>query len=325
MRNLLHKILSALNLNRRDWVVFLLALLLAFSIWLIHNLSLKYNDYLSVSVVAQCNIPGHAYRSANRCEVTARCRATGYKLIRSYINRRKSHTVTFRASEMSHYEDDIYYILSSELMNNTSKIYGQGVTVEAYLSDTLFFRFPAETFKKVPVSAISSIKFKNQYMPETSLSVQPDSVFVYGEPYRLESIEAVYTKPINYSSVSEDIRGVASLEKIKGVRLSEDQVRYSMNVKRFVEISCMLPVRVAHLPSDKTMKLYPSSAQVTLRCNFPLSEDPERGLSLEVDYNDYLNSLGGKCMLHLVGASRGIISYEIDPSYVSAIVEDARP
>ena len=48
-----------MNFNRRDWVVLLLALLLAFSTWLIHNLALRYNDYLKVSVTAVCNIDGH--------------------------------------------------------------------------------------------------------------------------------------------------------------------------------------------------------------------------------------------------------------------------
>ena len=83
MRNLLHRILKTLNINGRDWVVLLLALLLAFSIWLIHNLTLKYNDYMSVSVIASCSIPGHSSVSADKSEVTARCRATGYKVIRS--------------------------------------------------------------------------------------------------------------------------------------------------------------------------------------------------------------------------------------------------
>ena len=78
MREILHKILKTLNINGRDWVVLLLALLLAFSIWMIHNLSLRYNDYMSVPVIARCNIPGHADVSSGKTEVTARCRTTGY-------------------------------------------------------------------------------------------------------------------------------------------------------------------------------------------------------------------------------------------------------
>ena len=72
-----------MNISGRDLAVFLLALLLAFSIWLIHNLALKYNAYLDVTVQASCNIDGHSELSSDYSHVVARCRATGYNVIKS--------------------------------------------------------------------------------------------------------------------------------------------------------------------------------------------------------------------------------------------------
>ena len=69
MKDLINRILKALNIGGRDWAVLLLALLLAFSIWVIHNLSLKYNDYLTVSVAARCSIDGHSALASNTCDV----------------------------------------------------------------------------------------------------------------------------------------------------------------------------------------------------------------------------------------------------------------
>ena len=324
MRNLFHKILSALNFKGRDWVVFLLALLLAFSIWLIHNLSLRYNDYISVSVIAECNIPGHAAVSSNKCEVTARCRATGYKRIRAHLGRHRSHNVTFQTAEMTHYEDDLFYVTSSELKGYSHLMFGPGISVEYFLSDTLFFRFPYENARKVPVVPISLIAFEDQYMADGELSVEPDSILVYGKPYQLERVNEVFTRPISYNGLSEDVRGVIGLEKIKDVRFSVDEVRYSLNVKRFVEIDINLPVRVRNVPHDKILRVYPSDARVRVRCNFPLTEDPLRGLKLEADYEDYANSLSGKCRLRLSGVSRGVISHTIEPGYVSGVLEDIR-
>ena len=48
----LHKLFGRLHVDGRDISVFLMSLLLAFSIWLIHNLSLNYSDTVSVPVVA---------------------------------------------------------------------------------------------------------------------------------------------------------------------------------------------------------------------------------------------------------------------------------
>ena len=197
MKNLFHKILKALNINGRDGVVLMLALLLAFSTWLIHNLALKYNDFLKVPVVAKCDLNGHSDKSSNECEVVARCRATGYKVIRAALRSNKTVDVTFRSSDMVHLEGDMFYITSDDLIEYANAIYGTEINVEYFLTDTLFFRFPYENHKKVPVVPIHSLNYREHYMADGEFEVEPDSVLVYGEPYRLENVEAVYTKPIS--------------------------------------------------------------------------------------------------------------------------------
>ena len=324
MRNLFHRILSALNIKGRDWVVFLLALLLAFSIWLIHNLSLNYHEMFRVLISAESSIPEHAQVSANRCEVSARCKATGYKLIRAKISSRKTNKVVFRPSDLIHYEDDIYYITSSHLLEYSNQIFGQGVSVDFFLTDTLFFRFPQENSRKVPVVPISFLSFREQYMADGALSVTPDSVLIYGEPYQLENINSVYTRPIDHRDLAEDVTDLVALEKIKDIRFSNDQVAYSVKVKRFVEIDLTLPIKVRNVPQGKYLKVFPTEAKVSLRCNFPVKEDPERGISVEADYDDFVNSISGKCPLRLTGASREIINYVITPTHVSGLVEELR-
>ena len=322
MKNLFHRILKTLNINGRDWVVLLLALLLAFSIWLIHNLALKYNDYLSVPVSAACSIPGHSAVSADNAVVTARCRATGYKVIKSYIRRERGVEVPFRQADMNHKGGDIFYVTPADLKDYSHLIFGPEITVEYFVSDTLFFRFPYENYKKVPVIPISTITYADQYMAESTIEVTPDSVFVYGEPFRLENVDAVYTKPINYMDISKDVSGVVKLEKIKDIRISEAEVRYGLKVKRFVEVISSVPVTAVNVPLGKKMSVYPSVVEVSLKCNFPLIDDPESGLRVEADYNDLQKSLGQRCVLKVNAPARGVISTEVTPISVSYILED---
>ena len=322
MREILHKILKTLNINGRDWAVLLLALLLAFSIWLIHNLALKYSDYMSVPVVAACSIPGHSSVSAGQVEVSARCRATGYKVIKAYLNRHRSVEIQFRSADMKHKDGDVFYVTPVDLKDYSHLIFGPEITVEHFVSDTLFFRFPYENFKKVPVVPIASVTFSDQYMAESPVSVTPDSVYVYGEPFRLENISAVYTRPVNYMDLSKDVNGVVKLESIKDIRISESEVSYELKVKRFVEVICSVPVSVVNVPEGKNVLVYPSVVEVSLKCNFPLVDDPERGLRVVADYNDLQNSLGQSCVLKVEATSRGIISSEATPISVSCILED---
>ena len=323
MGRLYNKLLAFLNISGRDLAVFLLALLLAFSIWLIHNLALKYNAYLDVTVQARCNIDGHSALSSDHSSVVARCRATGYNVIRlDYFNRKKVRTVPFHASVMKHKSDDVYYVTSSDLQEYTHLIFGDGVTVEYFTTDTLFFRFPRENSKKVPVQPVSSITFLSQYMNEEPMEVQPDSVTVYGEPYLLNTLERVYTEPIRHTSVSKDMAGEVMLEKIRGIRFSEDKVHYSMGVTRYVEFSRRLNVNIVNLPSDKTVTILPSTVEVMLKSAFPVYNDPLESCTAVVDYNDYLTSLSGKCIVELNNLSGTVLDYELQPAYVEFIVEE---
>ena len=322
MKRLYQRILQSLNISGRDLAVFLLALLLAFSIWLIHNLSLKYNDYLTASVKAQCNIEGHTNVSLNSSDVIARCRATGYKAIMSDIKAgRKPVTVAFDPSVMRYMEDDLFYVLASDLTEYTHLIYGDGVTLEYFVSDTIFFRFPEVDHKKVPVHPVYTVSYMPQHISKGNLEVIPDSVVLYGESRVLENIDRVLTEPIKHSSLSSDIQGLVRLEKIKDVRLSVSEVHYLLDVCRYVEVKVTLPVTPVNVPADKKLIPFPSSANVLLRFSFPLESDPE-GLELKADYEEYIKSLSGMCTLTLGGEPKGLISYEVEPVAVNCVLED---
>lgn len=323
MKDFFKRIFSSFNFDGRDWAVLLLALLLAFSIWLIHNMALKYNDNLSASVVAVSNIDGHASKSINECQVTARCRATGYKHLMYGLNSRaRSIEVNFPASALKHKSGDEYYILSSDLMVYSGQIFSSGISVEYFNADTLFYRFPFENHKTIPVEAVFSLAYRQQYMSDGRVEISPDSVIVYGEPFRLESINSIKTEPIRYSDLHSDVNGTVKLEQIQGVRVSDSQISYSIDVVRFTELQTVTPIGAVNVPDGKTLSVYPSVARVSVKYEFPPVAGFTEEVSLVVDYGDFQESLSGKCRVKMIAPKEGVISYEINPPYVECIAEE---
>ncbi len=323
MKGLFNRLLKSLGISGRDWAVLLLALLLAFSTWLIHNLSLKYNDFLTVQVTAECSIDGHSNLSSNQCQILARCRATGYNVIRhDLFGSRRERVVTFKPETMRQYDGDVYYITSSELQEYSHLIYGDDVTVEYFASDTLFFTFPEVDYKKVPVHPVSSVSYKEQYTGVGELKVVPDSITVYGELNLIENIDRVYTQPLKLSGLNVDVQGFIALEPISDIRFSATQVSYSQNVSRYVEIKTEVRVDTKNVPADKEMVLLPSRIQASLKCFFPLKGEPAESMELYVDYADFEKSVSGKCPVRSSALPEGVISYELDPFYVECIVRD---
>ena len=108
MRGFLNRIFKLLNFSGRDWVAFLLALLLAFSTWIIHRLSLNYSVYLKVDVVAESNIEGRSNESVSGTEVMAKCRTTGWRILYARMFRDREVTVHFPASVFQHEGQERY-------------------------------------------------------------------------------------------------------------------------------------------------------------------------------------------------------------------------
>ena len=321
MKRVFARILEKFNINGRDLPVFLLSLLLAFSIWFLYNLSLKYIDYLQVPVVARCNIEGHSAVSAGSSDVIARCGTSGYNIIRlKSLGNRSPVTVSF--SRMHSAGGELFYVTADDLQEYTHLIFGENVSLEYYLTDTLFFRFPYETHKKVPVRPVYEIDFVPQYMIVGDMEVEPDSVTIYGEQYRLEKIDYVYTSPVKLSGIHSGIHGVSRLEQIRGVRFSDESVRYSADVVRYVEIQKTLPVTGKDVPEDKYMMVYPPYATVRFRCAFPYKGDPEDNVAVHIDYGDFLKSRTGKCVAVTDELPDGVISCSVEPQIFECVVND---
>lgn len=141
MRGYFNKLFKLLNLSGRDWGVLILALLLAFSTWVIHKLSLNYSVYLKVEVVAESNIEERAGSSVAATEIMAKCRTTGWRILYSHWNGDSEVVVRFPSSVFEHEGDEKYFITTDKLHEYVDQIFGPGVSVEYFVTDKIHFKF----------------------------------------------------------------------------------------------------------------------------------------------------------------------------------------
>lgn len=304
--------------DRGSTVLLLLSLLLSFTIWFIHNLSQEYSDLVTVDVRAVSNIEGRAARSSEEVSVTARCRASGFGHIGRSLRRRKVELHLDKA-DMQFREGDYYAVDASVLSRYATEIFGNRFVPEAILSQSILFRFPAENCKKVPVQAVKLLGFRPQYMAIAPMSLSPDSVLVYGNPRLLSGVERVMTRQISLSDIHGSVHGVVALENPGGVRLSGKEVTYSMDVTRFVELKARVSVGTRNVPAGRRLSVLPSSAEVVIRCIFPVASDPSDKLDLYVDYSDFIRSGTGRCIVRCDRLPEGVIGISMDPEVVECV------
>ena len=304
----------------RSWVALVVALLLASLVWILSNLSQTYSGTVSVPVMARCNLEGHQSLSSNTVLVSARCRTQGFRLVREQSRReRKTLVVDFSPADLHRTGTETFCVIGGAINSYVNQFFGEETTVEAFITDTLRFIFPRENHKKVPVEVPMTVHCRSQFMQSGPFRTSPDSVTVYGEDARLEGIEKVSTGRLVLSDVHDTRSGILRLNPIAGVRLSVEQVGYELPVTRYVELRSTLPVEVRNAPTGHELQVFPATAEVVLRCAFPLVKDPLPEFRIYVDYKDFAASINGRCVPHALRLPTGVLEYRVQPEVFDCI------
>lgn len=277
------------------------------------------SDIVSVRVVAHSNIVGRSNESSESVTITAAVNASGFSLLRLSMNRDKVIPIYFDSEDFTHKEGDFYTVSNSALFKYASEIVGPNVAVQSFLSHSVTFRFAKESYKKVPVLPVTSMQCRPQYMLYGDMDLSVDSVYVYGDPVRLESIERVMTRQIIHNNLDRSVHDVVALEVPAKTRLSVNEVTYSQSVTRFVEYSTTATLEVRNLPEGKSLAMFPGTVDVTYRFIFPISGMPASNVIFYVDYNEFATSLSGRCMVRCDALPDVVITWDTYPQAVDCV------
>lgn len=308
--------------NKGKFTALLVAVVLSSIIWLAFNLSQQYVDVVSVQVCAKSDIEGRAVNSSSTAQIVARVRASGFYFVYDALGGTdRIKNVEFSSSDLKNVpETDQYEISEAALRRYFNAIFGNDASLEAFQSKAVQFRFLPENHRKVPIKGVLMIDYRPQYCGVGGVRFDKDSVTVYGEPSRIESIDAVYTEQIVRNDVRSSLHGTVGLEAPGGVRLAFNETGYSLEVVRYVEISDNVEIKARNVPRDVSLSIYPSSAEATFRCAFPYDGKSIGKISFYVDYHDFQNSITGRCAIRSSELPDGVLNCRIDPQVCECLV-----
>ncbi len=306
--------------DRKEWLLLLLSLLLAFIVWLIHSLSLQYSVFLEYRVTLSTSIEGRSRTATSEDILIIRGRSEGYYILRQRIGRLKNLTVTVLPANVTYKDGDIFTVDCETIKSNIVEALGGNVDLEFIVSESLDFSLPEVTSKRVPVVPKASIVFDGQYMPVGDIELRPDSVDIYGDARLLGTIDSVFTETIARSGVDGPIQGLCGIVPIRRVEYSEDNIYYSMNVVRYIEESMNVPVTATGVPENKELIILPSSVTLKYRRIFSGIQYAPENFVLSVDYNDFIRTMDSELVPKLVSMPEGVLSWEMSPRYVDCIL-----
>lgn len=306
---------------------YLICVVFAIILWLLHNFSKEYTSYFRYNLAITTRLEGRSALAFSDKPVLVKGKASGFYILthnRIKVRSRQALQLTLEPSLLypCTSDGDLFYLLPAQIQGSLADALSPSVELEAVYTDTLQFLFPRENYKKVKVAVRADVSYASQYESFEPFELRPDSIVVYGSETRLSQVDSVFTENIVLAGLKHTVQGVAKLDPLPDVRFSDKEVKYELSVERFVEMTLNIKVNPVNLPPRADMILVPD--EVSLVCHCPFSkykELSESDFELVVDYHDFDASLSGKMIPELVKKPEGLYLTSIDPPYIDCIIQ----
>ena len=307
----------------RNWIILVFSLLLAFFMWSIMKLSGSYSSYIKYRLELFSNIEGRSNVALSEDLLVIGAKATGFNIIQN-TNGGEGDLLRIERVDARHLrkwgdDEDTFFLIPDDIRQAIQDALGADIKVESLATDTLFFKFPQQSNKKVPVVANNFATYAKQYMPFSAEVIKPDSILVYGNKADIARIEHVTTQAINGKNIDKSITAVLKVNPIEGVRFSADEVLYTQEVGRYVENTIKVPVTIENAPSYANVAIIPQEVVVRYRYQFgKQAEYTAADFAVTLQYDDILREDVLKPVL--ARFPENILEADFQPKFVECVL-----
>ena len=188
--------------------------------------------------------------------------------------------------------------------------------------EKLEFYYNYGTKKQVPV------RWNGRVIPEelyfiSRVEYSPDSITVYASDEKLDSINMVYTEPLNYANFRDTLIVNCHLSKLRGVKMVPDHIQMSFFTDVLTEERIEgIPIEGINMPEGKVLRTFPAKVSVTFVTGVSVYRNlrPEN-FTVVADYQEIKQNPSEKCRIYLKDVPAGISRAKLETTMVDYLIE----
>lgn len=240
---------------------FLICLLIAALLWLVHALNRNYKHTISVPVKF-INLPANKVIIGElpdklQFDIKTSGLKLAFMLMKDHYNELQIDFNSLKSNAKSQ-----AYSLSTGNLNLNSSL-NFDVEVVKIRPDTLFFSLNKGAARVVPVKANVQVSCAPGYQVIHRPLINPAYITVTGDSSTLRLIDTVYTQPITEANLSANCAKKVMLKKpSSSVYFNTGEVNVNLVVDRVTEAEVQVPVKLINAPEGAQIKLLPATATV---------------------------------------------------------------
>ena len=309
------------RLRRKRWseaLIFFFFILLSLGFWMLQSLQQDYEIELSIPVRYKNVPPDVAFTTTPPDVIRVKVKDKGsvllnYTVGRNFMPIEIGMKKGSPSGELKLSRKDLESDIQKQLMATTSLI--------GFEPQTITLKYNPRDKKVVPVVFNGDIQTEPGFLLDTLL-LTPSTVEVYASKTVLDTLVSVRTKYIVIKRAKKKVTENIQLEKMEGITASPDVVTLTAQVEEYTEKTLEVPVICSDLPSNLTLRTFPSSVQLT--CNVPLSrfkDITENDFLVDVKYADLEKNLNGVLPVTLERKPSWVRQVSLYPEKIEFVLE----
>lgn len=252
--------------RRKKLAVFLVFLLFSSILWLLIKLSNVYSITTEVKLNF-ADAPFNVWINEKDLvqTITVNVSAQGFRLIRLRYFSGKTHPVRISLEKvpLRKLNQNVHYIL----LLNIKDVIKSGLKMDeadiSFTDNEIYLNSFSVNEKKIPVKARIQVEYATSFGQYGSVIIKPDSILIQGPDHVIDTISAVYTKPISAKNLSTNIKGNIELQTDKSlVRTEIKSVDFELFTEKFTENKLRLKILQ---PDGVSLKLFPEFTNAYFR------------------------------------------------------------
>ena len=172
------------------------------------------------------------------------------------------------------------------------------------------------------------VRWNGRVIPEelyfiSRVEYSPDSVTVYASEEKLDSINMVYTEPLNYANFRDTLVVNCHLSKLKGVKMVPDHIKVSFLTDVLTEERIEgVPIQGINMPEGKILRTFPAKVAISFVTGVSVYRNLRPSdFRVVADYQEIKQNPSEKCRIYLKDVPSGISRARLETTLVDYLIE----
>jgi len=263
--------------------------LLSTLFWVLIKFSKEYTYYIDYPIEF-VNQPIEKYlKEKPLASLKIKVKGFGFNFLKETFT---SRNMNLDVSKLAYHtpKESYYWLTESNLSEMAVKL--NGFSIIEIEPDTLFLTYSNKTKKTLEIKVPLELEFRENYIPYSSLKIEPSKIDVFGPSHLIDTLSAIYTEPLVAYDVIEDIdKQLQLVFTDKLISSRETEISVHMDVERFTQINKVIPIRHKNFPKRSTLSLKPSEVELSFWIAMQdVDKVSDSDFYIYCDYNEVLKT-----------------------------------